>query len=886
MRRIGCALLGAWMLVSACSQEGQENVASQESQSVATEAVVHGSGVAAVEFDDSLLEAIGDGLQAGGAVTKSASLNAALSGMGAVSIVREFPDAGEREPLHREYGLHRWYIVKYSNDTPATKAAEELSAVEGVLRVVPKLRMELRSMDDTYLGNQWGMYNSGKFARGAKKGFDIGMMKVWNDGGFALGSEDVIVSVVDGGIAMDHEDLAANVIPGGEDGSWNFVDSSATIVAHDHGTHVAGVIAAVGNNAKGIAGIAGGDAAAGVPGVRLLSCQIFRTDEKTGQDYSAEDAAEAIVWGADHGAVISQNSWGFSADLDEDGKISEMERKNWYSYKIDDFPDLKAAIDYFVDNAGYDSGGKAGGRQVGPMAGGLVMFAAGNDGIGYDPIGHYENVIAVGAVECSGSSASYSNHDDDHGDYGKWLDICAPGTDVASTIANGYAYMSGTSMACPHVSGVAALVLANRGGAGFTNSDLKDILLGSANSALMEGGDVGPMLDAYAALMYGTSDVPSAVSSFSAAAEENSITCTWKAVKGEKHLSYDYMLLASKDKEALAKTDPSNPGGGVVAKSFAADETIAEGDELSEVIDGLDFGATYYIAVAAADASGDWSKLSEILAVETEYNAPPIITVKGTVSALHAYESAEVPFSVKDEHGDAFEVALGGSEAVSLVTLGSGSYKLVINAMKSSAGSHEAVITATDVYGGSSSVSVPYTVMENQAPQTTGSFGNIILTRGGNEVLSAVGKFSDPDGETLDISVSVSDESVLSYKASGEELVINGKSYGVAEVTVTATDDLGATAKATFKALVRDAGVEAEVYPNPVSTTLHVRTGLEETQTLVKIVSSTGSVVYEGDALSGAFNPMSIDVSGLAPGTYRVWVSYGNASEDFVIVKR
>ena len=110
------------------------------------------------------------------------------------------------------------------------------------------------------------------------------------------------------------------------------------------------------------------------------------------------------------------------------------------------------------------------------MKGGVVIFAAGNDGIENGAPANYAPVIAVGAISKDGTKASYSN-------YGSWCDIAAPGTDIVSTLPNGqYGNLTGTSMACPHVSGVAALVVSYCGGPGFTNDMLKEKLLKSANT--------------------------------------------------------------------------------------------------------------------------------------------------------------------------------------------------------------------------------------------------------------------------------------------------------------------------------------------------------------------------------------------------------------------
>jgi subtilisin family serine protease len=179
-----------------------------------------------------------------------------------------------------------------------------------------------------------------------------------------------------------------------------------------------------------------------------MSCQIFTGNESLG------NAAAAIKWGADHGAVISQNSWGYP-DLDSTpGSV-------------------RAAVDYFVKYAGFDENGV----QSGPMAGGLVVFAAGNEkkNGSSSEYGNILNVTSVGAGFCK---AGYSN-------WGDFADIAAPGGDVGAKVLstlpdNRYGWSAGTSMACPHVSGAAALIVSVCGGPGFTAGKLREILEGSA----------------------------------------------------------------------------------------------------------------------------------------------------------------------------------------------------------------------------------------------------------------------------------------------------------------------------------------------------------------------------------------------------------------------
>ena len=350
--------------------------------------------------------------------------------------------------------------MKYNPQVALTKAQSSLEGVAGVEVFEPVRKIRINDFDDLK-SELWGLNNE------SYKGIDINVKSVWEN--YTVGKESVIVSVVDNGVDINHEDLSANCLPNGK--HYNAIDDNYVIVPGAHGTHVAGTIGAVGNNGKGVVGVAGGDFANGKHGVSIMSCQIFKTDVN-GNTTSGSSAA-AIKFGADNGAVISQNSWGYTYDADGDGKLTGDEYNRAMAAKVSSSD--KAAIDYFIKYAGCDNDGNQ--LPSSPMKGGVVFFAAGNDAIQNCAPGSYEKVVAVGSVAENGTRSSFSN-------YGDWVDICAPGSNILSTTPNnGYETMSGTSMACPHVSGVAALIVSHFGGPGFTNDMLKAKLLGSANKS-------------------------------------------------------------------------------------------------------------------------------------------------------------------------------------------------------------------------------------------------------------------------------------------------------------------------------------------------------------------------------------------------------------------
>ena len=430
-------------------------------------------------------------------------LDRAASSLKIERMERTFPYAGKFEERTRKEGLHLWYNVWFSKETSATRAATEVAFLDGIETAVPVPKIVSRATPETAwslygvrtrewlfndpdLSRQWYLDNPGTESW-QKKGADIRLFDVWKQ---YNGNPAVIVAVVDGGINQEHPDLQDNLwtnpdeIPGNgmdDDGNgyvddihgYNFVDDNATLVPHRHGTHVAGTIGATNNNGTGISSIAGGDGTSG-SGVRLMSCQILKSLTSIGGEVASDPfIAAAIKYGADNGAVISQNSWGYAAT---------RAGRNASSYIN---PVHKEAIDYFIKYAGCDNNGEQ--LDGSPMKGGIVLFASGNANTSDPRIAapaDYEKVVAVAAIEADYRKASYSN-------YGTYTDISAPGGSLdgdgriwstTTERSNNYEYLAGTSMACPLVSGVAALVIEKYGVGkkGFTPEALKEILYQSA----------------------------------------------------------------------------------------------------------------------------------------------------------------------------------------------------------------------------------------------------------------------------------------------------------------------------------------------------------------------------------------------------------------------
>lgn len=237
----------------------------------------------------------------------------------------------------------------------------------------------------------------------------------------------VTIAILDTGINASHEDLAANIVPG-----YNFVNNTATPTdGHGHGTHVAGIAAAIINNGRGIAGISGGS--------KIMPIKVL--DDSGSGNYS--HIIQGIQYAADHGAQV------ISMSLGGPGSSRSMQD----------------AINYAINK------------------GVTVVAAAGNEGGAVDFPGNCAGVITVGALDSNGTRASYSN-------FGPELDVMAPGSQIYSSYINGsssYTYMSGTSMATPAVAGVAALVRAAN--PGLTPAQVSDIIDRSAADMSNPGFD-------------------------------------------------------------------------------------------------------------------------------------------------------------------------------------------------------------------------------------------------------------------------------------------------------------------------------------------------------------------------------------------------------------
>lgn len=523
-----------------------------DTESTPTQDTNRAEGVIRMKLDRKTAEALNvTRTRSGRVLTGNISFDELCNRYEVTGMERLFADNGCAERT-RKAGLDLWYVIRFKGS--AEQVAEDFGEIAGVNHVeIPRRITKVGGMsrksgtpwrkpmalpkavpanypfNDPLFGGQWPLYNDGTINANAQAGADINVLPAWEK---TAGRSDVIVAVVDEGVEYTHPDLAGNMWSGiGK----NFCggDNEDITWGEGHGTHVAGTIAAVSNNGIGISGIAGGTG--GGNGAKIMSCEIFHPTDGH-YDANSNATADAIKYAADNGAVICQNSWGYAAGALSYDQWSSADRAT------------KEAIDYFIRYAGMSPDGET---QTGPMAGGVVIFAAGNE---YSRLASYpaayDACISVASISCTYEAAWYTN-------YGSTVDICAPGGGDEANFVNlisydegynlstiptnlqngdsfvytyangetetktidyvsstvGYGYMMGTSMACPHVSGVAALIVSQFGAPGFTNEQLKEKLFSTARDIdSYQGtiynswdrgtyaGKIGKLVDAGAAL--------------------------------------------------------------------------------------------------------------------------------------------------------------------------------------------------------------------------------------------------------------------------------------------------------------------------------------------------------------------------------------------------
>ena len=582
--------------------------------------------------------------KAGKLTTGVRALDAVATKAKVKSMRRVFPYSPKFEARMKAYGLDRWYEVSFDESMSPAEVKAMYEATAGVQVATMKVPMKFTDgngtprpvtsiqatrptenpFNDPRLSSQWHYNNTGSLA-GSRAGADINLFEAWKT---TTGRKNVIVAIIDGGIDYNHEDLAANICinkdelngtPGVDDDGngyvddvygWNFCTNTKDVYPHTHGTHVAGTVAAVNNNGIGVCGVAGGDGTAGT-GVQLLSVQVF--DSRTGSGDA--DFAAGIVYAANRGASIANCSWGWATE----GYVEQ---------------DVLDAIDYFIGTKGNVDGDDVM-RAQRNLSGGIMFFSTGNDGAtGQFYPGCYPPVVAVGSMTNDFTIAPYSN-------YGEWVDIVAPGGlltygnagGVLSTLPdNSYGFYEGTSMATPHVTGVAALVVSEHGNSDMPAETIKQQILTSVNDIYeynpsVQGLHGAGYIDAVKALqMSPDGEAPEAVTSFSAYPAQDNITVEWVIPNSSTGVVNQHILYYSTS-AFTAESDLSKLSSVAIDTKF-----YASGDVFTYELSGLKSLTTYYLALKAVDRWGNASALSPV--VEATTNEGPKMTIDASSLAF------------------------------------------------------------------------------------------------------------------------------------------------------------------------------------------------------------------------------------------------------------
>ncbi len=879
--------------------------------------------------------------------TGSDLLDTYLRDVGANKIERIFPFAGKDEHRQRAAALNTWYSIAMDRTaTRGTRAAAKHQLETIADYAEPAYHAVLESpeyisddgdsetqankgkyFNDPLYDKQWNLHNNGNIgnytdATGKRiissiAHADINAEAAWRQ---TTGDPSVVVAVVDGGIDIHHEDLQESIwinkneIPdnGIDDDNngyvddvygYNFTEDNALITPTRHATHVAGIIAARNNNGKGISSIAGGN---GNPntGVRLMCCQIFRnnpnynpSDKHSPETIGTGDRnreAAAIVYGANNGAIISQNSWGYDRVMKQTPQV------------------IKDAIHYFNTYAGGDKTDKP------LMQGGLVIFAAGNDATSAPSMPSAESsVVSVSSFNPDFSASWYTN-------YGSWTDISAPGgskpvnglyplqdgqptsailSTVPATTAHpngGYAYMQGTSMATPHVSAIAALIVSKYGNARFTAKQLRERLLTGVrpmdyNKYLTETyrNSMGSgYADALVALTDYDHDTTPTAPLFlvnRAKPDYGKIRMAWTSKNNGANGSLQkYVLYCSKHPVTTANRANKD----VIAYNIPA-QFAKENQAIQYTVTHLDNNTKYYFGILAEARNGHQSSLTVLPnSIATLNNTPPQITpdTESERITLAGNDTRDITLRIEDHENHKWTVAFSTVDKLRIVHTKSG-VNIHIEAKQYMPGVYPVTVSARDELGAKSSYRFIIEVVADKIPSMKTQARKIRLRLGERRQIDLREITDDEDVNSVKYELMNSEEQGKDVLVKDGRMDVVGSTWGQRQIHIKATDKHGQSGTMAFDVFVyRNEGIYS-LFPTITSGMLYLKVGdTIDGHVKWQIRNVAGKLVkanaFDTSSLDADKRTYTMNVSSLTVGQYTLYITCQGKTYQEMFVKR